>query len=53
MASKLSFKVKILSTLLFIFIATIVTSLLSANYYISSYILESEERNINQGDRTS
>lgn len=47
MASKLSFKVKILSTLLFIFIATIVTSLLSANYYISSYILESEERNIN------
>ena len=47
MASKLSFKVKILSTLLFIFIATIVTSFLSANYYVSSYILESEERNMN------
>ncbi|MPY21238.1 hypothetical protein [Shewanella sp. YLB-07] len=47
MANKLSFKVKILSTLVLIFITTIFTSFLSANYYVSSYILENEERNIN------
>ncbi len=47
MANNVSFKVKIFSTLLIIFVSTIFTSFFSINYYVSSYIMESEENNIN------
>ncbi|QFU23659.1 methyl-accepting chemotaxis protein [Shewanella eurypsychrophilus] len=46
MANNLSFKVKILSTLLLILIATVSTSFFSINYYLSRYILENEQKNI-------
>ncbi|WP_076408216.1 methyl-accepting chemotaxis protein [Shewanella sp. UCD-KL12] len=46
MANNLSFKVKILSTLLLILIATVLTSFFSINYYISSYILERERQSM-------
>ncbi|MCG7585716.1 methyl-accepting chemotaxis protein, partial [Photobacterium sp. OFAV2-7] len=46
MTSKLSFKVKILSTLILVLIATVTTSYISINYYVSSYIFESDENSI-------
>ncbi|MEH6530156.1 MAG: methyl-accepting chemotaxis protein [Photobacterium frigidiphilum] len=47
MSSNLSFKAKILATLITIIIATVLTSYFSINHYVSSYIIESDERNIN------
>ena len=46
MANNLSFKVKIFSTLLLILISTVLTSFFSINYYLSRYIIESEQKNI-------
>ena len=46
MTSKLSFKVKILSTLILVLIATVTTSYISINYYVSIYIFDSDENSI-------
>ncbi|AJR06149.1 methyl-accepting chemotaxis protein [Photobacterium gaetbulicola] len=47
MANKLSFKVKIIITLIAILIATVVTSFFSVNYYLSRYIFDSDAESIN------
>ncbi|WP_231569047.1 methyl-accepting chemotaxis protein [Photobacterium gaetbulicola] len=47
MANKLSFKVKIITTLIAILIATVITSFFSVNYYLSRYIFDSDAENIN------
>ncbi|MGF1702123.1 methyl-accepting chemotaxis protein [Photobacterium makurazakiensis] len=47
MASKISFKIKILSILILILIATVLTSFFSVNYYVSRYIFDSDAKNIN------
>ncbi|MCQ1059714.1 methyl-accepting chemotaxis protein [Photobacterium sp. ZSDE20] len=47
MANKLSFKVKIITTLIAILIATVITSFFSVNYYLSRYIFDSDAQSIN------
>ncbi|MGR5063068.1 methyl-accepting chemotaxis protein [Photobacterium sp. DNB22_13_2] len=47
MAKILSFKVKIITTLIAILIATVITSFFSVNYYLSRYIFDSDAKNIN------
>ncbi|PSU35846.1 methyl-accepting chemotaxis protein [Photobacterium lutimaris] len=47
MANKLSFKVKIITTLIAILIATVITSFFSVNYYLSRYIFDSDAESIN------
>ncbi len=47
MENKISFKIKIIMTLIFVLLATVITSFLSVNHYVSRYIFDSDSRSIN------